>query len=108
MSIKAQTPREPTLPSRAPTTLLQAEAEGRHARPRPYLGERETRPGRPRACNLAASLAAVYLFRYLLYLHVRHLWQSRPQIQPISKYVTRLTLFLYLVLGTLQLLVPRS
>ena len=47
MSVKAQTPREPTLPSRAPTTLLQAEAEGRHARPRLCLGEEETRPGQP-------------------------------------------------------------
>ena len=47
MSIKAQTPREPTLPSRAPTTLLQAAAEGRHARPRPRLGEEETQPGQP-------------------------------------------------------------
>ena len=49
VSVKAQTPREPTLPSRAPTTLPQAEAEGRHARPRLCLGEEETRPGRPRA-----------------------------------------------------------
>ena len=47
MSFKAQTPREPTLSSRAPTTLPQATAEGRHARPRPRLGEEETRPGRP-------------------------------------------------------------
>ena len=45
--IKAQPQESPTLPSRAPTTLLQAEAEGRHARPRFCLGEEETRPGRP-------------------------------------------------------------
>ena len=42
MSIKAQTPREPTLPSRAPTTLPQATAEDRHARPHPRLEEEET------------------------------------------------------------------
>ena len=46
--MKAQTPREPTLPSRAPTTLPQAAAEGRHARPRPSPGERgnTARPAR--------------------------------------------------------------
>ena len=47
MPHKGSTPREPTLPSRAPTTLLQAEAEGRHARPRLCLEEEETRPDRP-------------------------------------------------------------
>ena len=51
MSLKAQTPREPTLPSRAPTTLLQAEAEGRHARPRPRLGERGNTAGPARRPN---------------------------------------------------------
>ena len=51
MSRKAQTPREPTLSSRAPITLLQAEAEGRHARPRFCLGERgnTARPAKRRA-----------------------------------------------------------
>ena len=53
MPLKAQTPREPTLPSRAPTTLLQAEAEGRHARPRLCLGERgnTARPAKRRAAS---------------------------------------------------------
>ena len=59
MSLTAQTPREPTLPSRAPTTLPQAEAEGRHARPRPRLGEEETRPGRPEGLTAPTSRAAV-------------------------------------------------
>ena len=49
--LKAQTAREPTLPSRAPTTLLKAEAKGRHASHRP--GEEGTRPGQAR--DLVAS-----------------------------------------------------
>ena len=59
MSLKAQTPREPTLPSRAPTTLLQAEAEGRHARPR--LAEEET-TARPLFIHL--DMCRINLFNF--------------------------------------------
>ena len=55
-----------------------------------------------------ASLAAVYSFHYVPPRKpVRYLWQSRFQIKLIPKHVTRLTLFLCLVLGTIQVLMPR-
>ena len=44
MSIKAQTPREPILPSRAPTTLLQAGARGQACTPQPGRGGNTARP----------------------------------------------------------------
>ena len=52
-----------------------------------------------------ASPAAVYPFRHVSYQLVQFLWQSRLQIQPIPKYVTRLTLFMRFVLGALQVLI---
>ena len=48
---KAQPQESRTLPSRAPTTLLQAGSRGQACTPPPRLGEREPQPGRPRAHN---------------------------------------------------------
>ena len=61
MPIKAQPQESPTLSSRAPTTLPQAKAEGRHAHPRPRPGEEEKRPGRPGGLTATSQLGRCLL-----------------------------------------------